>query len=52
MDSVLYIMNLNMKVLREKNMVRNLVFMIAAVCIAGTGYAAETWAPERAVSVP
>jgi hypothetical protein len=52
MDSVLYILHLNMKVLREKNMVRNLVFMNAAVCIAGTGYAAETWAPERAVLVP
>jgi len=32
-------------------MLRNLVFMMVAICIAGTGYAAEIWAPDRAVEI-
>ena len=32
-------------------MLRNLVFMMTAICIAGTGYAAEIWAPDRAVEI-
>ncbi len=32
-------------------MLRNLVFLMAAICIAGTGYAAEIWTPERAVEI-
>jgi putative tricarboxylic transport membrane protein len=32
-------------------MLRNLIFMMAAVCIAGTAHAAETWMPERAVEI-
>jgi putative tricarboxylic transport membrane protein len=32
-------------------MLRNLVFMMAAICIAGTGHAAEIWAPDRAVEI-
>ncbi len=32
-------------------MLRNLGLLMAAICIAGTGYAAEIWTPERAVEI-
>lgn len=32
-------------------MLRNLIFMMTAVCIAVTAHAAETWIPERAVEI-
>lgn len=32
-------------------MLRNLAFMVAAICMVGTGYAAEIWAPDRAVEI-
>jgi putative tricarboxylic transport membrane protein len=40
-----------MLVLQEGSMLRNLVFIMAAACIAGTGYAAEIWAPDRVVEI-
>lgn len=32
-------------------MLRNLLLMVAVACLAGTGHAAESWAPDRAVEI-